>query len=60
MNAVSKEFKQTLNALSAANTYLDCLVQTKTYLHFLILIIFCIITVYILFTYRFHHSCLII
>ena len=47
MNAVSKEFKQTINALSAANTYLDCLVQTKTYLHFLILIIFCIITVYI-------------
>lgn len=47
MKAVSKEFKQTTNALSAANTYLDCLVQTKTYLQFLILIIFCIITVYI-------------
>ncbi|AZJ23815.1 hypothetical protein CT694_29945 (plasmid) [Bacillus wiedmannii bv. thuringiensis] len=47
MNAVFKEFKQTLNALSAANTYLDCLVQTKTYLQFLILIIFCIITVYL-------------
>ncbi len=47
MNAVCKDFKQTINAVSAANTYLDCLVQTKTYLHFLILIIFCIITVYI-------------
>ncbi|PEM93741.1 hypothetical protein CN558_24035 [Bacillus wiedmannii] len=47
MNAVSKEFKQTIHALRAANTYLDCLVQTKTYLQFLILIIFCIITVYI-------------
>lgn len=47
MNAVSKEFKQTINVLSAANTYLECLVQTKTYLHFLILIIFCIITVYL-------------
>ncbi|MGF9814247.1 hypothetical protein [Bacillus sp. BS98] len=47
MNAVFKEFKQSLNALSAANTYLDCLVQNKTYLQFLILIIFCIITVYI-------------
>lgn len=47
MKAVSKDFKQTIHALSAANTYLDCLVQTKTYLQFLILIIFCIITVYI-------------
>jgi hypothetical protein len=47
MNAVFKEFKQSLNALSAANTYLDCLVQTKTYLQLLILIIFCITTVYI-------------
>jgi hypothetical protein len=47
MNAVSKEFKQTIHALSAANTYLDCLDQTKTYLQFLILINFCIITVYI-------------
>lgn len=47
MNAVFKEFKQSLKALSAANTYLDCLVQTKTYLQFLILVIFCIITVYI-------------
>ncbi|HFK1506702.1 hypothetical protein B4079_0383 [Bacillus cereus] len=47
MKAVSKGFKQTIHALSAANTYLDCLVQTKTYLQFLILIIFCIIIVYI-------------
>ncbi len=47
MNAVFKEFKQSLNALSAANTYLDCLVQNKTYLQFLILVIFCVITVYI-------------
>ncbi|PEQ26470.1 hypothetical protein CN467_31055 [Bacillus cereus] len=44
MNAFFKEFKQ---SLSAANTYLDYLVQTKTYLQFLILIIFCITTVYI-------------
>lgn len=47
MNAVFKEFKQTLNALSAANTYLDCLVQTKTYLQLIILLLFCIATVYL-------------
>ncbi|MED2841484.1 hypothetical protein P4255_29255 [Bacillus wiedmannii] len=47
MNAVFRKWKLSLNALNAANTYLDCLVQTKTYLQFLILIIFCVITVYI-------------
>lgn len=47
MNAVFRKWKLSLNTLNAANTYLDCLVQTKTYLQFLILVIFCIITVYI-------------
>lgn len=47
MNAFFRECKRSLNAFSAANTYLDCLVQTKTYLQLLILIIFCIATVYI-------------
>ena len=47
MNAVFRKWKLSLNTLNAANTYLDCLVQTKTHLHLLILIIFCIITVYI-------------
>ncbi|MEN6656447.1 MULTISPECIES: hypothetical protein [Bacillus] len=47
MNAVFRKWKLSLNALNSANTYLDCLVQTKTYLQFLILIIFCVITVYI-------------
>lgn len=47
MNAVFRKCKLSLNTLNAANTYLDCLVQTKTYLQFLILVIFCIITVYI-------------
>lgn len=59
MNAVSKEFKQTINALSAANTYLDRLVQTKTYLQLLILIFFCIATVYLpfpSFTFNFFYN----
>ncbi|MGW5984079.1 hypothetical protein ACWFOP_27680 [Bacillus mycoides] len=47
MHAVFREYKRSLNALSAANTYLDSLLQTKTYLQLLILIIFCITTVYI-------------
>lgn len=47
MNAVFRKCKRTLNALNAANTYLDSLLQTKTYLQFLILVISCIITVYI-------------
>ncbi|MFC9728589.1 hypothetical protein [Bacillus cereus] len=47
MNAVFRKWKLSLNALNAANKYLDCLVQTKTYLQFLILVIICIITVYI-------------
>ncbi|WP_433775076.1 hypothetical protein [Bacillus wiedmannii] len=47
MNAFFKECKRSLNSLSAANTYLDCLVQTKTYLQLLILILFCIATVYL-------------
>ncbi len=47
MNAFFRESKRSLNTFSAANTYLDCLVQTKTYLQLLILIIFCIATVYI-------------
>ncbi|EJQ62085.1 hypothetical protein IG7_05365 [Bacillus cereus HuA2-4] len=47
MNAFFRESKRSLNAFSAANTYLDCLVQTKTYLQLLILIILCIATVYI-------------
>lgn len=47
MNAVFRKCKLSLNTLNAANKYLDCLVQTKTYLQFLILVIFCIITVYI-------------
>lgn len=47
MNAVFRKWKLSLNALNATNKYLDCLVQTKTYLQFLILVIICIITVYI-------------
>ncbi len=50
MNAVFRKCKRTLNALNAANTYLDSLLQTKTYLQFLILVISCIITVYIPFS----------
>lgn len=30
MNPVFRELKQSLNALSAANSYLDCLLKTKT------------------------------
>ncbi|EJR57412.1 hypothetical protein IIO_04939 [Bacillus cereus VD115] len=47
MNAFFKECKRSLNALSAANTYLDSLLQTKTYLQLLILILFCIATAYL-------------
>ncbi|PEA07842.1 hypothetical protein CN425_27420, partial [Bacillus cereus] len=47
MTAVFRECKRSLNALNAANTYLDSLLQTKTYLQLLILILFCIATVYL-------------
>ncbi|MGG1166295.1 hypothetical protein [Bacillus mycoides] len=47
MKFLFRECKRPLNAFSAANTYLDCLVQTKTYLQLLILILFCIATVYL-------------
>lgn len=58
MNVVFRKWKLSLNTLNAANTYLDCLVQTTTYLQFLILVIFCIITVYIpfpSFTFTFNY-----
>ncbi|KXY42556.1 hypothetical protein AT265_09665 [Bacillus cereus] len=42
MNAFFKEWKRSLNVIGAANTYLDSLLQTKTYLQLLILILFCI------------------
>ncbi|WP_346023528.1 hypothetical protein [Bacillus cereus] len=47
MKFLFRECKRPLNAFSAANTYMDCLVQTKTYIQLLILILFCIATVYL-------------
>ncbi|WP_144499557.1 hypothetical protein [Bacillus sp. FDAARGOS_235] len=47
MNAVFKRCKQSLNELNAANTYLDNLLQTKTYLQLIILLLCCIATVYL-------------
>ncbi|MGE7885569.1 hypothetical protein [Bacillus sp. NPDC094077] len=47
MKTFFRESNQSLKEFSAANTYLDCLVQTKTYPQFLILILFCIATVYL-------------